>query len=316
MPAALLLLLCAACNAGYDKKEMSDPPLAYKDGAASADSTRAAADNEDQQPIAKRGNGPQQEKEPGSSSESHPDWDKKIVKTADLGIEVKSFRLFSDRLHTAIKESGAYIAQEQLSQSASEIENTVTVKVPVDRFEDLLVRLPSDSDRLVSKKVSSEDVTMELVDTKSRVETKKEVRERYLDLLKQAHSMKDIIAVQNEINDIQQEMDQASGRIAWLGHSSAYSTINLHYYQLLEAAVVDNPSPGFIGKLKDAIAEGWSGLSALLLQMIRVWPLWIALVIGVAWLRKWLRGWQKSDSVVAAGGGQLSDGGGGGQPGA
>jgi hypothetical protein len=139
---------------------------------------------------------------------------------------------------------------------------------------------------------------MELVDTKSRLETKKEVRERYLDLLKQAHSMKDIISVQNEINDIQQEMDQASGRIAYLGHSSAYSTINLHYFQILDAAVVENPSPTFIKKLRDAIAEGWGGLSSFLLELISVWPLWIAVIFGAAWLRKYLRAMRLKTETV------------------
>jgi len=96
----------------------------------------------------------------------------------------------------------------------------MTIKVPVANFDDLLLQLPADSDKLVDKKISSQDVTMEVVDTKSRLETKREVRERYLELLRQAHKMEDILAVQSEINNIQQDMDQASGRIAWLGHSA------------------------------------------------------------------------------------------------
>ena len=55
--------------------------------------------------------------------------------------------------------------------------------------DDLLLLLPSDSDRLTEKKMNSEDVTMEVIDTKSRLETKKEVRGRYLDLLKQARNI-------------------------------------------------------------------------------------------------------------------------------
>jgi len=58
-----------------------------------------------------------------------------------------------------------------------------------------------------------------MADTRSRLETKKEVRERYLDLLKQARNMKDILAVQNEINDIQEQMEGAAGRT---GHSLAF----------------------------------------------------------------------------------------------
>lgn len=305
MPAASLLLLCAACNSGSYKEVKAEkaPVSDVQMKSVAADSTRVSSDGlaanlTSDQPTPQEKGVPQKAKTSDAAPAAHPDWDKKIIKTADLGIEVRSFRIFSDRLRASVRESGAYIAQEQLNQSASEIENTVTVKVPVDRFEDLMGSLPSDSDKLVSKHVSSEDVTMELVDTKSRLETKKEVRERYLDLLRQAHSMNDIITVQNEINDIQQEMDQASGRIAYLGHSSAYSTINLHYFQVLDVSAVNSPSPTFITKMKDALAEGWNWLSALLVALIGVWPLWLALALGIPWMRRYLRRSQLKTDVI------------------
>jgi hypothetical protein len=125
-----------------------------------------------------------------------------------------------------------------------------------------------------------------MVDVKSRLETKREVRERYLELLRQAHSMKDILAVQNEINDIQEEMDQAAGRISYLGHSAAYSTINVKFYQVLAPGVVENPSPSFFRQLRESIGDGWQGLSAFLITLLRAWPLLIFLGIIAYWVRK------------------------------
>ena len=300
VPSALLVLFCVACNSSreYKKEAAADnaAPASVMGDALAADSSRVAVDNEDQQTPDKPGGPAQANKGPipvgkpgGGDAAAYPDWDRKIVKTADLTIEVKNFRRYSSQLHDAVKQSGGYVAQEQQTQSAGEIENTVSIKVPVDRFQDLLAELPGDSDRLVEKKISSEDVTMDLVDTKSRLETKKEVREKYLELLKQVHSMKDIIAVQNEINDIQQQMDQASGRIAWLGHSAAYSTINLRFYQVLDATVRDDPSPSFFHRLAGSIGEGWKGFSSLFLEFISVWPLWIVLAFGIGWIRKSMR---------------------------
>lgn len=297
VPVALLALLCYSCNRAADEKQKSEDfkmaPVAS--GAVNADSSimsdreSRVSDKEDEQTPGNTAAPQQQIKLPPASAPAYVDWDKKIIKTADLHIEVKNFPRYTSRLHNAVMESGGYIAQEELTQTSGEIDNTVSIKVPVDRFEDLLQQLPSDSDRLMEKKITSQDVTSEFVDTKSKLETKKEVRERYLDLLKQAHSMKDIISVQNEINDIQEQMDQASGRIAWLGHSSAYSTINLRFYQVLDGAVKEDPSPSFFRQLRDSIAEGWKGFSSLLLGLISVWPLWIAVIFGGIWIRKGLR---------------------------
>ncbi len=307
MLAALLLSLCISCNSRSSYRE---PLLARKAEnraatndvtLASADSSKTVADLGQANNLSANKDGEKadeniadDQKSPGSpvapAPRENPDWDRKIVKTANLKLEVKNFRSYVQQLHQLVKESGGYIAQESQSQSDYSIENTVAIKVPVDRFEDLLMKTASDSDKIVEKKINSEDVTTEYVDTRSRLETKKEVRERYLDLLKQARSMKDILAVQNEINDIQEQMDAAAGRIAYLGHSSAYSTIYLDFYQVLNPTAHEETSPPFFNKLKDSIRQGWDWCSSLVLGLISVWPLWIA--VGGVWIgvKKWKAG--------------------------
>ncbi len=300
VPVALLALLCYSCNDLKSKEAKADMVIAAPlSGNASYADSAMVTDKEDYQTRPQPVGGQQRKLAPAPTPPAYVDWDKKIIKTADLHIEVRSFQHYTNRLHDAVRATGGYIAQEEMTQTAGEIDNTVSIKVPVDRFEDLLQQLPSDSDRLMEKKINSQDVTADFVDTKSKLETKKEVSERYLDLLKQAHSMKDIISVQNEINDIQEQMDQASGRIAWLGHSSAYSTINLRFYQVLDGGVKEDPSPSFFRQLKDSVVEGWKGFSSLLLGLITVWPLWIALIVAVIWIRKVLRAIRSKPAVAS-----------------
>ncbi len=282
MPAALLLLLCIACHSSNEKEVVSG-----LNRSASADTTGVIVNNEDvpspkkEEKEAPAGNGGPSWQVSSPLPATNPDWDKKIIRTADLSVEVKSFLLFGDRLRKAVKQEGGYISQEQQGQSTYSIENMITIKVPVDRFDDLLKEVPSDSDKLVEKKISTEDVTMEVVDTKSRLESKKEIRERYLELLKQAHSMKDILAIQEEIDEIQENMESASGRIAYLSHSAAYSTINLKFYQVLDPAVRESPSLSFFDKIRISIREGWNWGSAFLIGLISIWPLWI--LAGLGW---------------------------------
>ena len=310
MPAALLLLLCLACNSSNQKvgllsKKMEDVELKSTSPATnnevSKEFTSMAADSVSTGTIANAAPQPEDEQSPPKSSTgqhpaqssatvqqtapANPDWDKKIVKTANLNLEVKNYKSFNDLLHRTVKQSGGYIAQEEQNESGYKIENTVTIKVPVAQFDETLSQLASDSSKLLEKKISAEDVSMQIVDTKSRLETKKEVRERYLELLKEARNMKDILSVQNEINDIQEQMEGAAGRIAYLSHSAAFSTINLSFYQVLDAGASNEPDPSFLHKIKVAFAEGWNWISALLLGLISLWPLWIA--VGLAWKIFW-----------------------------
>ena len=294
--AALLLALCLGCNSGKSKLNVEMSRLAADTAGVAVEGI--AGDNKDEQPqqIA-AGQRPGGRSIPAPPPAPNPDWDKKIIKTADLNLEVKNFGVFTRRLHQVVKETGGYIAQEEQTQSPAEISNSVTIRVPVAGFDDVLLRLPADSDKLVDKKIASQDVTMEWVDSKSRLETKKEVRDRYLELLRQAHSMKDILAVQNEINDIQEDMDQASGRIAWLGHSAAYSTINLKFYQVLAPGAPTETSPGFFHRLSEALGDGWDGLSVFVIGLFRLWPMLIGLG-GIVYLVRRFRRVPKAQPVV------------------
>ena len=128
-----------------------------------------------------------------------PDWDKKIIKTAHVTLELKDYNTYNNMLHGKLKSFGAYIAQEQQSETDEQISSDITIKVPVDKFDDLMNSLSGDDVKLLEKNVSTEDVTGEVVDTKSRIEAKQQARLRYLELLKQAKNMNEILQVQNEI---------------------------------------------------------------------------------------------------------------------
>ena len=284
MPAAMLLLLFLSCNGRYDAKDKVSVTDAIKSTSPVAAANEVAADTV----INSATYAGQPKQPPIPTPTANPDWDRKVIKTADLRIETKSFARFADRLHSLVRENGGYIAQEEQTQSPSQIDNTVSIKVPVDRFDDLVQKLPADSDRLTDKKVTSQDVSMEVVDTRSRLETKKEVRERYLDLLRQAHKMEDILSLQQEINGIQEQMDAAASRVVYLSHSAAFSTVNLKFYQILDPAAHENPAPEptFLHKIKLSFLAGWEYFSAFCLGLLAIWPLWLAAGLGyMAWRR-------------------------------
>lgn len=221
-----------------------------------------------------------------SGNPSTEDWDKKIIKTASVAVELKNYAVFNTAIHEKLKRYGAYIAGEQQTESDTRIENRLTIKVPVAQFEALMNNIGGDDIKVLEKSISTEDVTGEVVDTKARKEAKKQVRDKYLELLKQAKSMKDILAVQEEINGIQEDLEAASGRIAYLSHSAAYSTIHLTYYQYLNGNSANTAEPSFLTKIKEAFAIGGSIITNILLFIISVWPLALAGTILLLYVKK------------------------------
>lgn len=217
------------------------------------------------------------------STTSKPDWNKKIIKTADINIETKKYALLSKKINEATLRFGGYIAAEQQTETAYKIENVMTLKVPVDQFQAAVDFLTTGDDKINEKKITSEDVTSQYVDTRSRLEAKRVARLRYLELLKQSKNMEEILQVQNEIDEIQEEIESAAGRINYLSNAAAMSTIHLTYYEVLNVAANDEQEPGFFRQVATAFKTGWNGVGEVLVGLIYVWPLFF-LAIGIVWL--------------------------------
>ncbi|MEI9944783.1 MAG: DUF4349 domain-containing protein [Chitinophagaceae bacterium] len=224
---------------------------------------------------------PRKKSQQASQPEIKQDWDKKIIKTASLNLEVKDYKDYYLSLREKVRNLGGYIAQEEQNQSDYKIENTLSIKVPVDQFDNAVTQLSANIEKLNEKKITSEDVTGEFIDTKSRMEAKKHVRERYLGLLNQAKNMEEILSVQSEINGIQEQIESGLGRVEYLSHASAFSTINLTYYQVVNSSAKDNDKPSFAARFGNAFRTGWDGVAGFFVGLVSIWPLILLIFSGI-----------------------------------
>lgn len=274
--AALLLCLAFACNSSSTSER------------AVADNTTAAPiTNNEQKQETPPGDQQQDPQGPGKVPQPQTDWDKKIIKNANLNIEVKDYDAYNQQVHNNIKQWGGYVAQEEQQSSEFRKENVIDIKVPVEQFDNIVNALTSGKENVIVKKITSQDVTGQVVDTRARMEAKRQVRERYMDLLKQAKNMEDILRVQNVINDIQVEIEAASGSINYLTHAAAYSTIQLTFFQVLKAGEPETKEPAFGTRVLDSLKNGLMWIGELLLLLLNLWPLALLGVIVFWGFKKW-----------------------------
>ena len=201
---------------------------------------------------------------------------------------------FQLRVHETVSKYGGYIASENQSQQYDRKETSLTIKVPVQYFDRLLNELPDSSVKTDSRTVSTEDVSAEVVDVQARVEAKKQMRQRYLEFFRQAKNMEEMLQVQTALNELQGNIESAAGRLQWLRKQSAYSTIELSCYQLLQpVAIEEEGSPSFLHRTAQAFSDGAGWLGNLLVGVISLWPLWV-LTLLVVWA------WRKTFRVKTA----------------
>ena len=214
------------------------------------------------------------------------DWDKKIIKTATIKFEVKDFKNYTSSIYNTVKQYGGYIAQEEQNLADERLETTISIKVPVDQFESIMNRLGATDVKVVERKITTDDVTGEVIDIKARLEAKKQMREKYLNFLNQSKNMQEVLQVQSEINTLQEAMESAAARVNFLNHQSAMSTILLTFYQPVEGFKPADANPTFISRIADAFNSGGRWVADVLIGLLTLWPLFLLIPLGIFVFRK------------------------------
>lgn len=213
------------------------------------------------------------------------DWDKKIIKTANLRFEVKDFKTYAAEVYSTVKQYGGYIAGEDQNQFEGKLETTITIKVPVEQFEPMVNQLYNKDVKAIERKITTDDVGSQVTDTKSRLEAKRAIHAKYLQFFKDAKNMDEVLRVQADINSLQESMESAAGRINYLNHQAAMSTIVLTFYQ---PSVISEPqqTPSFLTRIGEAFTTGGNWLGTLLIGLVSIWPLLLAAVLCMLIYRK------------------------------
>ncbi|MCC6288213.1 MAG: DUF4349 domain-containing protein [Chitinophagaceae bacterium] len=210
------------------------------------------------------------------------DWDKQIIKNAELQMRVKEIKPSNIVIQEAIRSSGGYIASASEVQLAGQVKSEMLIRVPREKFEELLNRLSGYADSVTQKSITSEDVTDEYIDTKARIQVKEKTRDQYFEFLKRAKNIEEVLKVQQEITGLQEDIEAAAGRINYIQHQSALSSIHLVFYQDMPLINIPNNAPGFGLEILNSIKTGWTMIQSLIIMLVSIWPLW---VIGIGlWL--------------------------------
>jgi hypothetical protein len=204
------------------------------------------------------------------------DWDKQIIKNAELEIKVRSLRTVSANIPEAIRSSGGYIASASETQLSGRLKSEMMIRVPREKFEELLNRLSRYADSIAQKRIASEDVTDEYIDTKARIQVKEKTRDQYFEFLKRAKNIDEVLKVQNEITGLQEDIEAATGRINYIRHQAALSSIHLICFEELPVTTIPEPLNGFSVQLWNAVKGGWVMIQSFLVILAGIWPLWLA----------------------------------------
>jgi hypothetical protein len=202
--------------------------------------------------------------------------ERKLIRTGNLEFQTNDAALTKAEIERLCKEQSGYISSESQNSYNNRLNHSLQIRVPSERFFDLLTKIEQMGSRTESKHISTQDVTEEFIDVEARLKTKKSLEQRYLELLKQAKSLTDVIALESQIATVRSEIESMQGRLNYLQNQISLSTLNVTYFETLGTDF------GFASKFVESLRNGWNNLLGFLIGFISLWP-FIVIFIGGSW---------------------------------
>ena len=202
---------------------------------------------------------------------------------------------------------GYLVSSEGGGQTATA--GTLTIRVPAARFEEARVGIRKLGVRVESEKIQADDVTRQYVDQEASLRNLHAEEAQYLAILKQAGTVKDMLAVTEQLSGVRGQIEQQQAEFNALSKQVETVALAISLRTEVEAPVSWlNWRPGY--QLKLALHDGLESVADYAATMIGILfylpatLLWVgtilvAIIIGwrsMRWVgRRWF-GWK--DSVV------------------
>ncbi|MGH9927701.1 MAG: DUF4349 domain-containing protein [Pyrinomonadaceae bacterium] len=255
--------------------------------------------------LAKDQSGPNQQvslKQAGDSQSMAEAMNRKIIRNAELTLEVTAPQDVQRRISSIAESLGGFVVTSEAKQrqnaegAKQEIEVSLVIRVPAAQFAVALDQVRGAGNRVVQEKITGEDVTEEFIDLEARIKTQKALEEQFLEIMKRANKVEDALEVQRQIAEVRTEIEKLEGRKRFLENRASLSTITVSLQT--PTAIAVNTS-GFGRDIREAVADSVQVAIAIVLFLIRfvilMIPIFLLIILPV-WLlgRYFLRRARKS----------------------
>lgn len=152
----------------------------------------------------------------------------RIVKTGTVALEVAKRQVSPtlDRLTTLAAARGGYVAGSTTNEGSSTPSGSVRLRVPAASFE-LTLKEVRGYGTVQSVSATGRDVTAAYVDLAARLRALQSTRTTYLTLLSRARTIGETLAVQQQVDGVQQQIESLEGQRKVLADSSDLATLDV-----------------------------------------------------------------------------------------
>lgn len=191
---------------------------------------------------------------------------RKIIRNGQITLKVEDAPFKINLIRDEIKKYNGYIISSSESNISYNSNYFINLKVPFDKFDQFIQFLEKNCGKVISKDVSTNDVTAEFYDNAARLKSKKILEERYFSLLSQTKKVSEIIEIEDKLNEVRSDIESMEGRQKYLSQNTSYSELNINFISS------DSTFKFGMKKLFKAFEDSFYYLFEFILILIRTLP--------------------------------------------
>lgn len=214
-----------ACSSNQALEYTKDQEAGYpEDGLPNQDSKSESADESGSyvlEPATERA-----DQDVSIGSKENPAANRKLIKRGNADIKSNDVKASYQNIGVLVNKYEGFETNIIQNESDSYIFITVEYNIPAAKLDDFVAEL-SEAEDVKYLDIEAEDITNSYYDSEIRLDNLERSLEQYNKLLADATDMEDIIALQNEIDNITLNIESLKGQLKLWDSQIDYSTINI-----------------------------------------------------------------------------------------
>jgi hypothetical protein len=193
-----------------------------------------------------------------------------VIRTGTLRFETHNLNESYQNIQKSIIKYKGTLQNDASGKDYTSTFRNIIVRIPNNNFIAFLDEISQGVNHFDKKEISSQDVTEQYIDLESRMNSKKTLEKRYLQLLSKANKVSEIIEIEGKLAEIREEIEAKEGQFRYMKNQIAMSTFTIEMYT--NDASQSGETASFGSKIWNEIKSGFNGLSSFILLIISIWP--------------------------------------------
>lgn len=220
--------------------------------------------------------------------------ERKWIVTGNMSVETEDMDSLLFAVKAKVAELGGYIENQDISNgsnySGRRYRNAyLTVRIPENKLSEF-TQAVEESGNVTNQNQSAQDVTLQYIDTESRVNALKTEQARLNELLAKAENLTDLLEIEDRLTEVNYKLESYASQLRSLTNQIDYATIYLNISEVTKYTPVAKPS--FFKRISTGFTENalglWEGIQDITVLLLSSLPTLLVLGAVTFGIVKWI----------------------------